>query len=635
MCGIIGGVGLVTQQEIESLLTSIAHRGPDAQDVQDFNASSVTLGHVRLAIIDLDERSSQPMSSDCGRYHIVFNGEIYNYLALKETLLAKGYQFNTQSDTEVLLNWLIENGADGIDQLDGMFSFCFLDESAQSMLLARDHIGEKPLYYSHAKNNFLFCSEIAPMAQLDWVDKRLNLEALKNYLYFLYTAAPHTLYEGIKELAPGQCLKVDLKSSAIEINHYFSLSERLSSDPKINTAAEDVKTFMDGFEQAVSSRLIADVPVGMYLSGGLDSNAIAAQMRSLGVADFQTFTMGYASDKEADEYDESQIAKECANYYGVKNHCIDLGVNNHFLADLEKTISMFGQPFGNATCLVAERLSSMVSDSHKVCLVGDGGDELLAGYPRHKALRIYKSLRYVPKFIFSSLLSLVNLLPENGRHATKIRRARQFLEGCRLPMASAYLQWMGYKDFEAINKALSSTGATPFYNHLADTFRVFEADPVRAASIVDFLSFVPFNLMQASDRTSMSNSLELRAPFVAKNIVLTMCGLSSKNKFSKKYNKRLLVEGLLGVLPADILSKKKKPFNPPMRGIIMSNIKFIKKYLCSNDESLLVSLVGMDFIQNEVDDFEAGVKDNSSYLYGLATLECWLRKNYKNTIPVA
>lgn len=628
MCGIVGCLGNITQDiEFETLVNIMHHRGPDAHGSIDLENGRLQLGHVRLAILDLNNRSNQPLRSNCGNYILVFNGEIYNFKMLRELLSKKGYTFKTQSDTEVLLYWLIDNGASGINKLDGMFAFCFYDRKANKLLLARDHIGEKPLYYAIENNNFAFSSEIKLLTKLSWVDQRLHLEALKNYLHFLYTAPPHTLYAGVKELPPGHYLVIDTDDIQLEISSYFNLVDHLAHQPEIHSARHDSELFKKEFSQTIDSRLISDVPVGMYLSAGLDSNAIVAQAKSAHSTNFCTYTISYANDNEANEYDESQGARDCANYYGVTNRSIELDLSIDFLSMVKKSNDIFGQPFGNATCLVAEQLASVVSKSHKVCLIGDGGDELLAGYPRYKALKLHYLANYLPSILFTIILHIIAMIPENRFASTKIRRIRQFLEGCRLPISHAYLKWVGYQEYDTINKALKTTGTTKYYDDLAVQFKLFENDPPRAAAIVDFLSFVPFNLLQAADRTSMANSLELRSPFVAKDLVLSMLNMSSKNKFSWQYNKPLLVEGLKNILPNFILKKPKRPFNPPMRGLISKNFTTIRKYLSDHEHSQVIKLLSHEFIESELNTFEFGERDNSTYLWGLCTLECWLREN--------
>ncbi|MEM7173195.1 MAG: asparagine synthase (glutamine-hydrolyzing) [Pseudomonadota bacterium] len=627
MCGILGGVGLGNPEKIETLVDLIAHRGPDARRVERFDAEDLVLAHLRLAIIDVDDRSSQPMRSSCGRYHITFNGEIYNYLDLREELLAKGYEFRTQSDTEVLLYWLVDKGADGVDALDGMFAFCFYDQSAKQVLLARDHIGEKPLYYSQNGPNFAFCSEIQPLAQIEWVDKSLSRAALKNYLFFLYTVPPDTFYNGIKELAPGHYLTLDLETMAVRSHCYFDLVQRLAPVPEKNPASQDVRMFHDRFADSIRTRLIADVPVGMYLSAGLDSNAIVAQARHAHDKEFCSFTISYSADKEAKEYDESAKAQMCANFYGIENRHVDFHKPKSFLETAEKAVEMFGQPYGNVTCLVAEQLSDLAAKSHKVCLVGDGSDELHEGYPRYKALRVHRVFQALPNWLTSSAFRVVNLLPETSLGATTISRVRRFLDVARLPASQAYMHWLSYVDFERLNDTLCSTGTTEFYDQMVTVFERFEGDPARAAAIVDFLSFVPYNLMQGSDRTSMANSLEIRSPYVAKDLVLSMLSIASANKSSKKYNKRLLVEGLSKILPKQILGAKKKAFNPPLRSFVTQNLPQIREYLCNPTDSLLPKILTYEFVKKEIDDFQSGERDTSNYLWGLSTLECWLRQN--------
>ncbi len=634
MCGIIGVSG-EPLQDVDALIGCLHHRGPEFQQVNNYNNDNLMLGHVRLAIIDLDDRSNQPMDSACGRYTIVFNGEIYNYRSIRSLLTEKGYAFSTQSDTEVLLYWLVEHGEKGIKDLDGMFAFCLYDKVLNRLLLARDPFGEKPLYYASRNSNFAFCSEIAPLSKLSWVDLRLNMEALKNYLKFLYTAPPDTFYEGIKELPPGEVITYCLTKNSYTIEPYFCLVNELNETPDTNSAAIDADIFRFEFGKALTSRMVADVPIAIYLSGGLDSNAIAAQATAVLGQPLSSFTMSYAGDRDAAEFDESQVAKRSAEFYKMDNTLITLDGGLDFISLVDRSVKIFGQPFGNPTSIVADTMASTVSKSYKVCLVGDGGDELLGGYPRYRALKLHGFTRYFPRWVYKVVLLLLRRLPENNRFSTTVRRVRQFIEGCLLPLPEAYLGWLGYNEFDVINKELGTIGNTKFYDCLINIFNRFSSDSVRAAAIVDFSSFVPYNLMQASDRTSMSHSLEQRSPFIAKDLVMAMLRISSKNKLSRKYNKPILVDSLRSILPEFIINSPKRPFNPPVRSLIGDNFEALQSYLCDKSESKILDILSIEFVTNELLDFQLGRRDNSIYLWGLATLECWLRKNHPNGVEFA
>lgn len=625
MCGIAGLSGGRPDQVL-AMLEKIRYRGPDARGVMPFPAWDFTLGHARLAIIDLDDRSNQPMVSADGRHALAFNGEIYNYRELRARLQGLGREFLTSSDTEVVLQWLIEFGPDGIGDFDGMFAFAFFDDATGECLLARDPIGEKPLFYALQDGRFSFASELRCLTNLEWVDRRLDEESLRDYLCFLYPAPPATFYRGIRELEPGCLLICSPGRPGMSVRRYFDLAAELPVQPSSPAYASEVDIFRGEFRRAVESRLVADVPVGVYLSGGLDSNAIASEAVRIGAGNLAAFTMSYASDAEAGEYDESRIAVACARHYGMPDKLVRYPGAPEIQVALARVVDLFGQPFGNATCLPAADLAAEVARDRRACLVGDGGDELLVGYPRYRAVLLSGYIRRLPAAVRRVMLALAAIGGEGGRRATWVRRVRQFFEAAGRPPAQAYLHWVGYADVERINRALGTTGESRFYRRLREVFEKFGRDPVRAAEIVDFLSFVPFNLMQAADRTSMRHSVELRSPFLAPALVRRMLGLSSRNRRSLRRTKRLLVDALRDQLPPPILDQPKRPFNPPMRGFIRDNLDWIEAYLAGTASARLPRHVDRHFIAEEIAAFRAGARDNSTYLWGLCVLECWLRR---------
>ncbi|HEU5407297.1 MAG TPA: asparagine synthase (glutamine-hydrolyzing), partial [Nitrospira sp.] len=321
MCGIAGIVGYEPPL-LKSMLHCLQHRGPDNSGTSAIPGTSCTLGHTRLSIIDLDPRSHQPFFSPCGRYVIVFNGEIYNFKELRLTLEEMGESFRTASDTEVLLHWLMKHGVSGLAHLDGMYAFGFIDISARTLLLARDAIGEKPLYYCETlvdgKPQFAFASEIKALRRLPGVDRSLNRTALLDFVRFLYTAPPHTLYCGIQELQPGHWLQVDLSTGqSLPSRAFYSIEKSLDYNENV-TPQDAADRFRMLFEESVNLRLISDVDIGIFLSAGIDSNAIlAAAQGSSMLKGLHTYTLQYSTG-----FDESRLAREIASSNGLPNETI-------------------------------------------------------------------------------------------------------------------------------------------------------------------------------------------------------------------------------------------------------------------------------------------------------------------------
>ena len=623
MCGIAGIVGYEHAQ-LDRMLARLQHRGPDHSGTVAVPGTRCSLGHARLSIIDLDPRSHQPFFSPCGRYIIVFNGEIYNFEELRLKLERSGGRFLTTSDTEVLLLWLIVHGASGLSQLDGMYAFGLVDTKTRTLLLARDSIGEKPLYYSagltDGEPRFAFASEIKSLLSLPNIDCSLDQNALLDFLRFLYTAPPHTFYQGIKELPPGHLLHVDLSTGTAQTPQaFYSLESSIEYD-ETATAQSATKKFRILFERSVELRLISDVNIGIFLSAGIDSNAIlAAAQDSTRLKSLHTYTLQYSK-----AHDESNIARQIALRHGLPNVTIPFH-ELEFHSSVKRMVDIFDQPFGNSTALVSDLIAREASQTCKVCLGGDGGDELAIGYPRYKAILHHQKMEQLPLALRNIGKLACGWLPEKGRHAVSIRRAKQFLKTLDQPIAESFIDWSTYINTPTLALATGVRDCkTPFYDELIATFKRNSSDPIRAATIVDMKSFVPFNLLQSADRTSMAHSLELRSPFLSSLLIQGLLGLPSHVKLSSGV-KPLITGAFPDRLPASILNQPKRPFNPPIGALLRSNIDHLRSYLL-HPSAHIATVVDKSFIQNEVADFASNQRDNSTFLWGLATLENWLQR---------
>lgn len=623
MCGIAGVVGY-DQVQLRAILAQLQHRGPDHSGTLAVPGTPCVLGHTRLSIIDLDPRSHQPFSSPCGRYILVFNGEIYNFEELRLNLERDGEQFRTTSDTEVLLHWLMKYGVSGLRRVDGMYAFGFIDTKAQTLLIARDSIGEKPLYYSEevidGEPRFAFASEIKGLLTLPCLNRSLNRHALLDFLRFLYTAPPHTFYEGIKELPPGHYRQVDLNTGRAHPSQAFYVLENTIAFDEDMSSHDAPGQFRALFERSVELRLMSDVNIGIFLSAGIDSNAIlsAAQKFPKHRA-LHTYTLQYSK-----AYDESQIAKRIASEHGLPNVTIPFHELD-FHSSVNRMVDMFDQPFGNSTALVSDLIARQASQSCSVCLAGDGGDELALGYPRYRAILHHQTLERLPASLKKIISSAGRYMPEKGAHAVSIRRAKQFLRTLGQPLAESFLDWSTYLNTSTLAWAAGTKECTtPFYEDLVRTFMRYASDPVRAAAIVDMKSFVPFNLLQSADRTSMAHSLELRTPFLSLPLVERMLGLPSQIKMGSGV-KPLITEAFAGRLPACILNQPKRPFNPPIQQLLQSNLHDLRHYLL-HPSARIGTVLEKKFLNSEIEDFSSSKRDNSTLLWGLATLENWLQR---------
>lgn len=628
MCGIAGIVG-GERALLERMTAQLARRGPDAQGLVEHVDLGVRFAHTRFAIRDLDRRSDQPFTSPCGRYVLTFNGETYNDVELRARLVATGVSFRTTSDTEVLLHWIMRHGAAGLADLEGMYAFAFLDRARRTILLARDPIGEKPLYYALPVGadapRFAFASEIRPLLGVPGVDLALDEDALADWLRFLYTAAPRTLYRGIRELAPGHRLEIAIDAPADRPLRTYDLETRVGEFEGDARAAADA--FSEAFERSVRLRLRSDVPVGLYLSGGLDSNAILAAARAVDPsAHVDAYTARWSGSREARARDESDDAAESARFHGVAHHAIDFRSDRDVGSAVERVLDLFTTPFGNSTALVADELARHASRRSRVCFVGDGGDECLAGYPRHRALLLQRTLSSLPSALHEIPNAIAALVPERGPGATGVRRARSFLRSLGRPLGEAFLDWTGYVDETSLQRALGPRAKSGLHAEMLELFARNADDPIRAAALVDLRSFVPFNLMQSADRTGMAHPLELRCPFLAPPLVELALSMPPGIKLHGSRTKPLLVDAMGSKLAPGVADRAKKPFNPPVRSWLREHVDEIDALLTGH-RSRIGDVLSEQWVRDEVASFRAGRRDNSTLLFGLATLDGWLNRS--------
>ncbi|HEB79346.1 MAG TPA: asparagine synthase (glutamine-hydrolyzing), partial [Rhodospirillales bacterium] len=420
MCGIAGSTR-AEDKILEAMKERLVHRGPDSNGV--WREGNMGFAHTRLAVIDLGPGGAQPMTSDCGRYVLAYNGEIYNYSQLRAELEAKGDRFRSSSDTEVLLNLLRRYGMKGVQRLVGMFAFAFWDGGTGELSLCRDRLGVKPLVYAPLDNGQLaFASEINALKAHPGIDLSMDNAALSEFLACLYVPAPRTIYRGIKKLPPGHILQ--WRKGKTHLKKYWSPSFNGERSLSLDDAVDEVLPIL---RDAVTARMVADVPVGCFLSGGIDSSVIAALMaeeaRARGAPPIHTFTMTF--DEAA--YDERAQARSVAGHIGSVH--TELPASPRLADLLEDYVSGFGEPFGNPTALLIHDLSRKAREHVTVALVGDGGDETFAGYPRYKGGLLAQSYRRLPGWLRRGVIEPVSrLIPESakGRHAG--RRAREFLK---------------------------------------------------------------------------------------------------------------------------------------------------------------------------------------------------------------
>ena len=606
----------------------LAHRGPDAQGTWQTNASAgvVSFVHRRLRVIDLSEGGQQPMTRD--EVTIVFNGEIYNFLELRRLLEEDGFRFSSTSDTEVILRAFQRWGLDCIQRLHGMFAFAVWDGANEELLLARDRIGKKPLFYHAEGRRFIFGSEIKAVLSYLEHTPPLDEEALNDYLTYLYVPYPKTMFQGIRQLPPGSWLRVKMRNSGLDLQSGSYWNPMSASSGSSSATAGALRgQVQDLVSDAVRSRLVSDVPLGVLLSGGMDSSTITAMMSRSMTEPVRSFSIGFPQHQN---YDEIPFAKLVAKYFGCQHEVLEAEAScSHHLANI---VWHFDQPPGNPTAVLTYILSALTKNSVTVALAGDGGDELFGGYPRYIGAYLSNLPRALPGFLRNRLLPWIgDALSDDsgGRH--QFRRLREFLDGCGMPLIEMYLRWIGY--FSPEEKAALYTpeltqrlGGHDPGAFLRGLYAESEGlEPLNRLAYVDIKSFLTCNVLEYGDRMSMAHGLELRAPFTDHRMVEFSMRLPFDQKFRFGETKWILKQAMMPFLPEEVLNKRKLGFNPPVGSWLRGELQKLPQVLLGSRGLAQRGLFQVSALEDMLAVHAAGRRDNSLRIWSLMMVEIWFR----------
>ncbi len=581
MCGIAGFIGSGDRNVLAKMTQALAHRGPDAEGFFVEEKKRLYFGHRRLAILDLDG-GCQPMTTTDGAFVIVFNGEIYNHAELRAELIAKGYQFQTDhSDTEVLLCGYREWGEKMLQKLNGMWAFAIYDKEKQEVFLARDRFGKKPLYYfqcqSEREFHFAFASELRSLLLHPLSSHKESSLALKKYFAYGYIPAPYSSIEGVYKL-PGGCFgKLDLQKGIWRTQRYWEYQlEPCSSDLPRDGGQAWCEELIDILDRAVKRRLLSDVPVGVFLSGGIDSSAIAAlASRHLPQRQLQTFSIGFTDPS----FDELPYARKMAAYLACTHHeeILSLETAVRLLPGL---LERLDEPLADSSLLPTWLLAGFARRHVTVALGGDGGDELFAGYDPFKALRaaeLYSKM--VPKKIHPALCLLADCLPVSHRNISFDFKIKRFLRGLSYAEPLRMPVWMGPLRLEEINDYFGDKNSTEeIYSEAIEAWESggASADPVDRTLQFFTRLYLQDDILAKVDRASMLHSLEARSPFLDIEVVNFARRLPHSVKFRDGTTKWILKKALESILPHEIIYRKKKGFGMPV-GAWLREGKFIPK----------------------------------------------------------
>jgi asparagine synthase (glutamine-hydrolysing) len=613
MCGIAGirftDPSKGNKNYILNSLNALKHRGPDHQSVH--SEKNIHLGHTRLSIIDINDRANQPMLSDDENYSLVFNGEIYNFGELRNDLLKLGHQFNSSSDTEVLLKGLIEFGIEYVNQLNGFFAFAFYDKSKDDLFVARDRMGIKSLLYYADENQFCFASELSALMAFDF-DKEIRKDALKDLLKFTYIPAPKTILKSVHKLEPGTYLKC--KAGIVSKTSFFEIKEIETSNLGFEDAAKELKFKL---ENSVSNRLTSDVALGTFLSGGYDSSiitAIAADQKN----DLNTFSIGF---KDNPYFDESETALKTAQFLGTKHHAIQIP-KDALINDLDSILDSFDEPFGDSSAIAVYFLAKETRNHVTVALSGDGADELFAGYNKHKA--IYKVLNDSNTILklakpFSKIVGSNNT-SKIGNVSRKIEKFNALLSQ---DPASRY-EFLAAFNQDAIVDSLLSVKTQSQINFL-------QVNNLNDFLIQDQRFVLPNDMLKKVDLMSMRHSLEVRTPFLDHELVNYSNSLPENYKIRNGDQKSILKEAFRDMLPKHLFGMPKKGFEVPLTSWLMEVISakfggeiFSQSYI--NQQGLF----NFDFVEQLKTNQFLENSSNASLIWSFLVFQTWYDKHIKN-----
>lgn len=610
MCGIAGFVGPRNDAVLHAMADALRHRGPDGEGYHYCQANHVSLAHRRLSITDI-AGGHQPMWNEDGRVGIVFNGEIYNHMELRGELQRKGHVFKSHhSDTEVLIHGYEEWGADLLTRLNGMFAFCIYDQSKNQLFFARDRFGKKPLYYTWFDQHLVFASELKALLVHPGVRREINPVSLQKYFGYGFIPAPYSLYQNVSKLPGGHFMVYDLTTATARVSSYWQFRVAPDSNYAKETEADLALELRSRLTAAVKRRMVADVPIGVFLSGGIDSSTVLACATLGEAADrVKTFSIGFREK----EFDESVMAKEIAGHFRSDHSEEIFGIDSAKQIS-EQVLDMLDEPMGDSSILPTYLLSRFARQSVTVALGGDGGDELFAGYAPFQALQaanIYS--RMLPKTLRTFIQSQVNRLPASEGYLSLDFKLKRTLQGLEYPPSAWNPAWLGPLKADEITELMNTPVEwDELYSEAIDAWQSSDADDLLGRSIEFYGRFyLQDGILTKVDRASMMVGLEVRAPFLDNDVVEFAQKLPSSLKLRRGTSKYLLKKAMTGILPDDLIHRKKKGFGIPLT-------TWLKDWPIPDHG--VTGCNGM-FVRKMHDEHRQGTRDNRLFLWNWLVLQ--------------
>ena len=635
MCGITGAVWSDPQKALgddtlRKMVAVLEHRGPDGEGTYTdelhvrppYEATpGVALGHRRLAIIDV-AGGRQPMANEDRSVWVVFNGEIYNFPQLRRRLEGAGHRFATAGDTETLVHLYEDEGPGLLQHLNGMFALAIWDANRRQLLLARDRLGQKPLVYRLENDRLLFASELKSLLEVPGVPRRINPQAVDEYLTYQYVPHPRTIFEGIAKLPPA-CYAV-YRDGRLEVRRYWQPDFNHEED---RPAAEYAEQLRELLTSSVRMRLQSEVPLGAFLSGGIDSTIVVGLMRQLANVPVKTFSIGFP----VPEYDETRYARAVAERFETEHE--EFRVEPDAVGVLEKLVWHFDEPFADSSAVPTWYVSKLTRQHVTVALTGDGGDELFSGYPRYRAVWLASFFDRFPaglRRVFAG--RYWQKLPASPRQKSFRRRWKRFVEVLGLPAQRRYLEWIAIFNESRRAELYSDEflGRLPDRDPMEFLSAAFARsagrDPVTSTSLTDLVTYLPCDLMTKVDIASMAHGLECRQPFLDHRVVELAMGMPLGRKFRFGRGKRILLETFSDLLPRVVRRRRKMGFGVPLDHWFRGPLAEFSREVLLDPRAL-----GREYFRNQavsslLEEHQLGRFDHSYRLWALLVLELWQRR---------
>lgn len=623
MCGIAGYVGNFNESILKKMTDKIAHRGPDGSG--HWTCKEAGLGHRRLSIIDLSEQASQPMEAVEDRYQVIFNGEIYNFKNLSADLKAKGYMFNENSDTAILAPLYDAYGESMVHKLDGIFAFAIWDKQEKSLFAARDHLGMKPFYYAETAKGFVFSSELKALLEIEQLEKEVDHEAVLSYVRYLWCAGEHTMLKGVKKLLPGHFMTVSEDCLCL-ISKWYDVP--LTQNHEEKTPEE----LLSLFDEVVADQTVSDVPVGAFLSGGVDSSAIVTSMKKHLGETFDTFCIGFEGSEMAEEgFSNDKIyADKVAKQAGVHLHHITIQEN--FVHDLKDMVYSLDEPQADPAPLFVKRICKEAKEKGvKVMLSGSGGDDVFSGYRRHQVTAMLEKYDFIPE----KLQALAVEVLKNVAHKKYLkRRLSKLHEILKSPKDKRLLHAFYYTEPKVLYPLLGAELKQAYDHQTADYLEQVLENTKSFSGLdrqlnLELHGFLPDHNLNYTDKMSMASGVEVRTPFTSKKIIDFAFKLPLHQKVKDGEAKWLLKKALEERLSPEVLYRSKAGFGAPVRHWLLKEEEFVRSILFSK-QAMARGLFNAAAVKKLLENTKAGRVDGSYTILSLLVVELWINMFIEN-----